>query len=169
MTNTLWMPLLGALLLAMANDAGAASSASLAGTAEREREAGMPAQSVLALVPAAARGSFLLYQLATAINSGDYPWLELELEQEHEQELLVEQEVDSSWLAAMANEFQNVPVPENFPLQLQSWLMDSYGLSAIDVYQSWPTARSGRAQHLTCNALGECHELAQIVDACCPF
>ncbi|XP_030572500.1 uncharacterized protein LOC115771087 [Drosophila novamexicana] len=169
MTNTLWtwrsVLLLGALLFATANAAGAASSASLAG----RRESGLPAQSVLALVPAAARGSFLLYQLATAINSGDYPWLELELEQEHEQELLVEQEIDSGWLAAMANEFQNVPVPENFPLQLQAWLMDSYGLSAVDVYRSWPTARSGRARQLTCNALDECHELAQILDACCPF
>lgn len=54
-----------------------------------------------------ARGSFLLYQLAKAINSG-HP-LELEQEQELEHELIVEQEVDvvdSSWLAAMANEFQ---------------------------------------------------------------
>ncbi|EDW69153.1 uncharacterized protein Dvir_GJ12282, isoform B [Drosophila virilis] len=167
MTNTLWTPrsvlLLAALLFATANAAAAASSASLAAS----RESGLPAQSVLALVPAAARGSFLLYQLATAINSGDYPWLELE--QEQEQELLVEQEIDSGWLAAMANEFQNVPVSENFPLQLQTWLMDSYGLSAVDVYRSWPTARSGRARQLTCNALGVCHELAQIVDACCPF
>lgn len=53
-----------------------------------------------------ARSGFLLYQLATAINSGNYPGLELEVEQEQEQELIVEQQVDASWLNAMANEFQ---------------------------------------------------------------
>ncbi|KAH8370155.1 hypothetical protein KR093_002406, partial [Drosophila rubida] len=123
------------------------------------------------------RGSFLLYQLAKAINSSNYPrskhprFLELALEQE--QELIVEQQVDvldSSWMAAMANEFQNVPVYETFPLELQSWLMDSYSLDAIDVYDGWmrSSRRAGRGQGI-CNAAGRCFEVAQIVSACCPF
>ncbi|KAL7733363.1 hypothetical protein ACLKA6_004856 [Drosophila palustris] len=128
----------------------------------------MPAEVVLDMVPASARGSFLLYQLAKAINSGHL--LELELEQEQEQELIVEQEVqvDSSWLAAMANEFQNVPVYEGFNMDFQNWLIDSYGLNAVDVYQGWSMMRSGRGREI-CNAFGQCFEVAQILSSCCPF
>ncbi|XP_062132244.1 uncharacterized protein LOC133842949 [Drosophila sulfurigaster albostrigata] len=149
------------------------------GVAARQQEQ-MAVKAVLDMVPASARGSFLLYQLAKAINSGNYPWLEpqrqflgLEL-QEQEQELIVEQQVDvvdSSWMAAMANEFQYVPVYENFPLDLQTWLMDSYSLDAIDVYDGWmrSTRRSGVGGQEICNAAGQCFEVAQIVGACCPF
>ncbi|XP_032597804.1 uncharacterized protein LOC116806058 isoform X2 [Drosophila grimshawi] len=126
----------------------------------------MPGERVLRMIPASARGSFLLYQLATAINSVDYPWLEVE--QEQEQELLVAQEVDSSWLSAMANEFQHVPVHESFPMDFQTWLVDSYGINTLDVYQNWPRRRSGQAQSI-CNADGQCFEVAEIVAACCPF
>lgn len=68
MTNTLWtwrsVLLLGALLFATANAAGAASSASLAG----RRESGLPAQSVLALVPAAGKHLLLLFFMRARCN-----------------------------------------------------------------------------------------------------
>ncbi|XP_023173301.2 uncharacterized protein LOC111601097 [Drosophila hydei] len=160
---------LTALLLAAASVALGPSSASLA---DRETVQLMPAERMLAQVPAAARSGFLLYQLATAINSGNYPGLELEVEQEQEQELIVEQQVDASWLNAMANEFQQVPVYEDFPLQMQGWLMDGYGLSVQDVYQSWSraaTVAAARSAQQLCNARGQCYDVTQILAACCPF
>ncbi|XP_030239853.1 uncharacterized protein LOC108650452 isoform X1 [Drosophila navojoa] len=158
------------LLLAAASVALGPSSASLAGS---ETVQLAPAERVLAQVPAAARSSFLLYQLATAINSGNYPGLALEVEreQELEQELLVEHQVDYSWPNAMPNEFQPVSLNGDFPLQFQDWLMDGYGLSVQDVYQSWPRAAAAprSAQRQLCNGRGECYDVADILAACCPF
>ncbi|XP_034483056.1 uncharacterized protein LOC117788401 [Drosophila innubila] len=177
----LYCMLLVVFLLATRMAAGmlAASLAAIDGVDALElqlQQEQMPAEVVLHMVPASARGSFLLYQLAKAINSGHLLELEFEQEQEQEQELVLEHEliveqqvdVDSSWLAAMANEFQSVPVYEDFPMDFQNWLIDSFGLNAVDVYQGWLRARSGRGQ-VICNAVGQCFEVAQILSSCCPF
>ncbi|EDW79996.1 uncharacterized protein Dwil_GK12299 [Drosophila willistoni] len=143
-----------------------------------------PAQHILAAVPAAERGNFLLYQLALAINSGNF----LDLETIHEDELM--EELNSNWLAAMANEFQHIEVYDGFPIDLQNWLMDSYGLSVTDVYHSsWWRSRSSsmsrsrstgngngnanangyNTRQQMCTAEGQCYDMAQIVTVCCPF
>ncbi|XP_016955367.1 uncharacterized protein LOC108028214 isoform X2 [Drosophila biarmipes] len=136
-----------------------------------------PGQRVMAAVPASGRTSFLLYQLALAINSAG---LESPTRQEVEvvdvvetQEQFLPASPDTSWLAAMANEFQSVPVYETFPADLQNWLMDGYGISATDVYHSWSRAglggRSSPRTQLICTAEGQCYEVNKIVTACCPF
>ncbi|SPP84996.1 Hypothetical predicted protein [Drosophila guanche] len=148
-------------------------------------EVPLPGQEVLAAVPASGRVSFLLYQLALAINSAatglepqtiqEVQW---EVEQEHQEELYQEWNTvtDPHWLAAMANEYQNVPVYETFQGDLQHWLMDSYGLSATDVYRSWNGMERARARggpstptQVICSADGQCYQVSQIVTACCPF
>ncbi|XP_017111762.1 uncharacterized protein LOC108135527 isoform X1 [Drosophila elegans] len=137
-----------------------------------------PGQKVLAAVPASARTSFLLYQLALAINSAaglEPPTLQevevVDVVENQEQFLL---SPDPNWLAAMANEFQSVPVYETFPADLQNWLTDGYGISATDVYHSWSRAQFGgrsssRTPQLICTADGQCYEVNKIVTACCPF
>ncbi|XP_033160219.1 uncharacterized protein LOC117141047 [Drosophila mauritiana] len=137
-----------------------------------------PGQRVLAAVPASGRTSFLLYQLALAINSA--AGLEAPTMQEVEvvdvvetQEQFLPASPDPNWLAAMANEFQSVPVYETFPADLQNWLMDGYGISATDFYHSWSRAgfgsRSSSRTQLICTADGQCYEVNKIVTACCPF
>ncbi|XP_017058918.1 uncharacterized protein LOC108099804 [Drosophila ficusphila] len=137
-----------------------------------------PGQRVLAGVPASGRTRFLLYQLASAINSAvglEPPTLQevevVDVVEDQEQFLL--EGPDPNWLAAMANEFQNVPVYETFPADLQSWLMDGYGISATDVYRSWNRAlfggRAATRTQLICTADGQCYEVNKIVTACCPF
>ncbi|XP_022227100.2 uncharacterized protein LOC111077222 [Drosophila obscura] len=147
------------------------------------QQGAMPGQEVLAAVPASGRVSFLLYQLALAINSaaGLEPQtiqeveVAVEQEQEHQEQLYQEWNTvtDPHWLAAMANEYQNVPVYETFAGDLQHWLAGSYGLSATDVYRSWHMARSrggtGSATQVICAADGQCYQVSQIVTACCPF
>ncbi|XP_033240024.1 uncharacterized protein [Drosophila pseudoobscura] len=141
----------------------------------------MPGQEVLAAVPASGRVSFLLYQLALAINSaaGLEPQtlqeVEVAVEEEHQEDVYQEWNTvtDPHWLAAMANEYQNVPVYETFPGDLQHWLTDSYGLSATDVYRSWNMAQArggtGSPTQVICSADGQCYQVSQIVTACCPF
>lgn len=63
---------------------------------------------------------------------------------------------------------QSFPVYESFPLDLEAWLMETYGLYAADVYRGWPSARSARAQQI-CNGNGSCFELTRILADCCPF
>ncbi|XP_016973998.1 uncharacterized protein LOC108040855 [Drosophila rhopaloa] len=136
-----------------------------------------PGQRVLAAVPASGRTNFLLYQLALAINSAaglEPPTLQevevVDVVENQEQFLL---NPDPNWLAAMANEFQSVPVYETFPADLQNWLMDGYGISATDVYHSWSRSqfggRSSPRIQLVCTADGQCYEVNKIVTACCPF
>ncbi|KAH8368632.1 hypothetical protein KR084_001962 [Drosophila pseudotakahashii] len=137
-----------------------------------------PGQRVLAAVPASGRPSFLLYQLALAINSAAglaAPMLQevevVDVVENQEQFLLANP--DPNWLAAMANEFQSVPVYETFPADLQNWLTDGYGISATDIYHSWSRAgfggRSTSRTQLICTADGQCYEVNKIVTACCPF
>ncbi|XP_017071979.1 uncharacterized protein LOC108108436 [Drosophila eugracilis] len=139
-----------------------------------------PGQKVLAAVPPSGRTSFLLYQLAMAINSAaglevptvqDVEVVDVVEQQDQEQFLLANP--DPNWLAAMANEFQSVPVYETFPTDLQNWLMDGYGISATDVYHSWTRPgfgrRSSTRSQLICTSDGQCYEVNKIVTACCPF
>ncbi|KAH8234650.1 hypothetical protein KR032_001425 [Drosophila birchii] len=161
--------------------------AATAGGASRMDVLGLtPGQRVLAAVPASGRVSFLLYQLASAINSAADGLMPLQTVQEQvdvevmeDREQFLAGNPDPNWLAAMANEFQNVPVYETFPEDLQHWLMDRYGISATDVFHSWAgfgrrssssMARGGpRKSQLICTADGQCYEVNQIVTACCPF
>ncbi|KAH8380430.1 hypothetical protein KR009_010673 [Drosophila setifemur] len=142
-----------------------------------------PGQRVLAAVPPSERVSFLLYQLALAINSGvgggggGFQEVEEVVEQVVEnQEHYQAEYPDPNWLAAMANEFQNVPIYESFPADLQHWLTDSYGISATDVYWNNWQKRFGRSRgrsttrgQLICTTDGQCYEVDKIVTACCPF
>ncbi|KAH8266026.1 hypothetical protein KR038_000961 [Drosophila bunnanda] len=164
---------------------GAAAAA--AGGESRTDVLGLtPGQGVLAAVPASGRVSFLLYQLASAINSAADGLMPQTLQEQVEVEVLEDREQflsanpDPNWLAAMASEFQNVPVYETFPSDLQHWLMDSYGISATDVFHSWTglgfVGRSSstksaapRKGQLICSADGQCYEVNKIVTACCPF
>ncbi|EDV51938.1 uncharacterized protein LOC6546217 [Drosophila erecta] len=139
-----------------------------------------PGQRVLAAVPASGRTNFLLYQLAAAINSAaglESPTMqEVEVVDvvEHQEQFLLASP-DPNWLAAMANEFQSVPVYETFPADLQHWLMDGYGISATDFYHGWSRAGFGRSRRsssrtqLICTPDGQCYEVNKIVTACCPF
>ncbi|KAH8286340.1 hypothetical protein KR054_007218 [Drosophila jambulina] len=146
-----------------------------------------PGQRVLAAVPPSGRVSFLLYQLASAINSAADGLMPQTVQEQVDVEVVEDREQflatnpDPNWLAAMANEFQNVPVYETFPSDLQHWLMDSYGISATDVFHSWAglngrsssssgrTRAGSRKSQLICTADGQCYEVNKVVTACCPF
>ncbi|EDV40508.2 uncharacterized protein Dana_GF10545 [Drosophila ananassae] len=135
----------------------------------------MPGQQVLAAVPASERVSFLLYQLALAINSaaGVQEVEEVQVVENQEQ-FPLPANPDPNWLAAMANEFQNVPVYESFPMDLRNWLMDSFGVTTTDVLHSWNffqprQARTTARGQLICTNDGQCFEVNKIVTACCPF
>ncbi|KAH8303633.1 hypothetical protein KR018_009185 [Drosophila ironensis] len=167
-------PRLQLLLLAGLVLASSSASAAPEGGVARWNVLGLsPGQQVLAAVPASERLGFLLYQLALPINPAAAEQLE-EVQVVEQQEFL-----DPNWLAAMANEFQNVPVYESFPLDLRHWLMDSYGISATDVFHSWSAmtrngqARSGHKSNprsqVICTTEGQCYEVNKIVTTCCPF
>ncbi|KAH8342538.1 hypothetical protein KR059_012503 [Drosophila kikkawai] len=171
--------LLGLLVSVFASLPGVLQGAAVGGESRMDVLGLTPGQRVLAAVPASGRVSFLLYQLASAINSaadGLQEQVEVEVLEDREQFLATNP--DPNWLVAMANEFQNVPVYETFPADLQHWLMDSYGISATDVFHSWAgfggrsssrTRAAPRKSQLICTADGQCYEVNKIVTACCPF
>ncbi|KAH8389526.1 hypothetical protein KR200_003665 [Drosophila serrata] len=182
--------LLGLLASVFASLPGELQGAAAGGESRIDVLGLTPGQRVLAAVPATGRVSFLLYQLASAINSAADGLMPQTLQEEVEVEVLEDREQflsaspDPNWLAAMANEFQNVPIYETFPADLQHWLMDSYGISATDVFHSWTglgfNGRSSsssssrksagpRKSQLICTADGQCYEVNKIVTACCPF
>ncbi|KAH8329662.1 hypothetical protein KR074_007018, partial [Drosophila pseudoananassae] len=120
------------------------------------------------------RVSFLLYQLALAINSAAGVQEVEEVQVVENQEQFLPVNPDPNWLAAMANEFQNVPVYESFPMDLRNWLTDSFGVTTTDVLHSWNVfqprqARTSTRAQLICTNDGQCFEVNKIVTACCPF
>ncbi|KAH8259565.1 hypothetical protein KR026_006581, partial [Drosophila bipectinata] len=134
------------------------------------------------------RVSFLLYQLALAINSAAGVQEVEEVQVVENQEQFLPVNPDPNWLAAMANEFQvrprrrrirlppesNVPVYESFPMDLRNWLTDSFGVTTTDALHSWNIfqprqARTSTRAQLICTNDGQCFEVNKIVTACCPF